>query len=206
MPSLRSCAKAVTVFTSQLPRPTTARATTLIQCTRLYSNLTQSVGTNWKHSSPFITSSIFRYFAAGSHSIPDYGLDEDYKSPKIQHADPEVFGLKDRLSVERRIHQALSKIIKIADQPIFQSAVPPSDVDIAASRVSHTDALSKLTFNDLNLDSFDRVEVLTAVEYEFDHEFSDEDYDRLKTIGDLIEEILWVPRAGLGPEGKVMEH
>lgn len=43
--------------------------------------------------------------------------------------------------------------------------------------------------DDLGADSLDLVEVLSAIEYEFDVEIPDEVTERMKTVGDLVKYI-----------------
>lgn len=45
------------------------------------------------------------------------------------------------------------------------------------------------TFDDLNADSLDVVELIMALEEEFDIEIPDEDAEKLKTVGDAVEYI-----------------
>ena len=65
--------------------------------------------------------------------------------------------------------------------------------DIIAEQLS-IDDLDELTLDtslkdDLNADSLDAVEVIMALEEEFDIEIPDEEAENFKTIGDIVEYI-----------------
>ncbi|MDD2211869.1 MAG: acyl carrier protein [Clostridia bacterium] len=55
--------------------------------------------------------------------------------------------------------------------------------------VDEQDLKLETTFDDLNADSLDVVELIMALEEEFDMEIPDEDAEKIKTIGDAVEYI-----------------
>ncbi len=55
--------------------------------------------------------------------------------------------------------------------------------------VDEADITVETTFDDLNADSLDVVELIMALEEEFDIEIPDEDSEKIKTIGDAAEYI-----------------
>ena len=109
-------------------------------------------------------------------------------------ADPEVEGYKTRLSVERRVYSAISSLPKLADNATLRAARPPrDDIQIDWWPLGHDDPLAVLRLDQLDLDSLDKVELLTAVEKEFGVEFSDQQYEKFSTAGHIIEALLWNP-------------
>lgn len=55
--------------------------------------------------------------------------------------------------------------------------------------VDAADITPETTFDDLNADSLDVVELIMALEEEFDIEIPDEDAEKIKTVGDAVEYI-----------------
>lgn len=55
--------------------------------------------------------------------------------------------------------------------------------------VDQADLTDNTSFDDLNADSLDVVEVIMALEEEFDIEIPDEDAEKIRTVGDVIEYI-----------------
>jgi len=55
--------------------------------------------------------------------------------------------------------------------------------------VESADLTEDSSFDDLDADSLDVVEVIMALEEEFDLEIPDEDAERIRTVGDVIEYI-----------------
>lgn len=86
----------------------------------------------------------------------------------------------------------------------FYSTLPKEDVakrviDVVKNfdKIAPTASISAETtfINDLGLDSLDTVEVLVAIEEEFDIEINDKDADEIKTVGQAIEYIAAHPDA-----------
>lgn len=55
--------------------------------------------------------------------------------------------------------------------------------------VETADIALETSFDDLNADSLDVVELIMALEEEFDIEIPDEDAEKIKTVGDAVEYI-----------------
>ncbi|MCR4442350.1 MAG: acyl carrier protein [Peptococcaceae bacterium] len=55
--------------------------------------------------------------------------------------------------------------------------------------VEAADITLETTFDDLNADSLDVVELIMALEEEFDIEIPDEDAEKIKTVGDAVDYI-----------------
>ena len=55
--------------------------------------------------------------------------------------------------------------------------------------VDEADITLETSFDDLNADSLDVVELIMALEEEFDIEIPDEDAEKIKTVGDAVEYI-----------------
>lgn len=55
--------------------------------------------------------------------------------------------------------------------------------------VDETDITLETSFDDLNADSLDVVELIMALEEEFDIEIPDEDAEKIKTVGDAVDYI-----------------
>ena len=116
--------------------------------------------------------------------------------PSFQPADPEIEGYKTRLMVQRRVYKALTSLPKFTSNPTLAARAPPMSDDSANTpTIGHDDPFAQLMFDELEVDSLDRVEMLVAVEKEFGHEFSDEAFEQFHSVGDLIEAILWSPEA-----------
>ena len=64
---------------------------------------------------------------------------------------------------------------KVRDIIVEQLGVPPEDVNGEASFIE-----------DLGADSLDIVELIMALEEEYDIEISDEDAEKLQTVGDAV--------------------
>ena len=105
-------------------------------------------------------------------------------------------GFKTRLTVERRVYTALTSLPKLKDHPSLSSVRPPVD-DIQVDRwpLGHDDPLAQVRLDSLDIDSLDKVELLTAVEKEFAVDFTDAQYEQFATVGDVIEALLWNPKA-----------
>ena len=111
-------------------------------------------------------------------------------------ADPEIAGYKTRLSVERRMYKAITALPKFSSHPLLQRASPPQHDDAVDDwAIGHDDPLARVSFKELEVDSLDKVELLVSVEKEFGHEFSDAEYEKFSSVGDLIEAVLWTPDA-----------
>lgn len=65
---------------------------------------------------------------------------------------------------------------KIRDIIVEQLGVDPEEVTMESSFI-----------DDLGADSLDIVELIMALEEEFDVEISDEDAEKIKTVGDVVE-------------------
>ena len=116
--------------------------------------------------------------------------------PSFRPADPEVEGYKTRLSVERRVWKAITANPKFSAHPVLLPVCPPlTDDGVDTYRIGHDDGFASVTFAQLEADSLDKIELLVAVEKEFGTEFSDDQFDRFSSIGDLIETVLWNPAA-----------
>lgn len=55
--------------------------------------------------------------------------------------------------------------------------------------VDEADLTLETSFDDLNADSLDVVELIMALEEEFDIEIPDEDAEKIKTVGDAVDYI-----------------
>jgi acyl carrier protein len=55
--------------------------------------------------------------------------------------------------------------------------------------VDSADITLETSFDDLNADSLDVVELIMALEEEFDIEIPDEDAEKIKTVGDAVDYI-----------------
>ena len=55
--------------------------------------------------------------------------------------------------------------------------------------VDSADLADNTSFDDLNADSLDVVEIIMALEEEFDIEIPDEDAEKIRTVGDVTEYI-----------------
>ena len=152
-------------------------------------------------SSSALTSSPSSSFASLSTSrnpLPasstEHTRSSSISDDSFHPADPEVEGFKTRLLVERRVHSAITSLPKLADNPTLTAARPPADdVQIDWWPLGHDDPLAVVRLDSLDIDSLDKVELLTAVEKEFGIEFTDEQYEQFATVGDIIENLLWNP-------------
>ncbi|MDR1193512.1 MAG: acyl carrier protein [Peptococcaceae bacterium] len=63
------------------------------------------------------------------------------------------------------------------------------DILSAQLSVEPADLADDTSFDDLNADSLDVVELIMALEEEFDIEIPDEDAEKIRAVGDVIEYI-----------------
>lgn len=140
------------------------------------------------------TSTSYRYMSDSTYTpattkarIQSASIPSQYVS-----SDPEVEGYKTRHSVETRVLHAVMQMPKFREHTQLV-AIAHELTD--PKRVGPHDSLSSITLNDLQVDSLDKVELLVAVEKEFNTEFSDEEFEKFKTVGEIIEHILWTPQA-----------
>ncbi len=71
--------------------------------------------------------------------------------------------------------EIMNEFVRIRSLVAEQLGVDEKDIDLDT------------TFDDLNADSLDVVELIMAFEEEFDMEIPDEDAEKIKTVGDAVE-------------------
>ena len=71
--------------------------------------------------------------------------------------------------------EIMNEFVRIRSLVAEQLGVDEKDIDLDT------------TFDDLNADSLDVVELIMALEEEFDMEIPDDDAEKIKTVGDAVE-------------------